>query len=102
MSRAVRSRRRPPPFSTSIKGPWRSEMGRLANAPVILASSSATRRRLLENAGVDFEVLPAEIDEVEIRDSMQAERAEFAEIGRALAELKAVRISRNHGATLVI
>ncbi|MGY9005880.1 MAG: Maf family protein, partial [Alphaproteobacteria bacterium] len=34
------------------------------NAPsLILASSSAVRRSLLENAGVSFQVIPAHVDE---------------------------------------
>jgi len=30
---------------------------------IVLASASATRRRILEDAGVDFEIDPADVDE---------------------------------------
>ena len=74
----------------------------IAPAPVILASSSATRRRLLHAAGVAFTVEAARVDEDEIKTSMIAEGAGGGAIAEALAELKARQISRRHPDALVI
>lgn len=60
---------------------------------LILASASPTRRRLLENANVEFTVMPAKIDEVLIKSSMQAEGLHARDIADALAEAKARKIS---------
>lgn len=70
--------------------------------PVILASASATRRRLLEAAGVALTAVPARIDEEEIKASMAADGASAGDIAEALAELKARRVSRGHPEALVI
>ena len=77
-------------------------MSALADMPVILASASKTRARLLSAAGLIFEISPAEIDEEAIREGMAAENSSHSEVARTLAELKAVRISRHHEAMLVI
>jgi septum formation protein len=74
----------------------------LANAPIILASGSETRARMLKQAGLDFAVIPASVDEESVRESMQAEHADFRAIAMALAELKAMRVSRNQDMTLVV
>jgi len=71
-------------------------------AAVILASASATRRRLLEDAGVTLSVVPARLDEDEIKASMLADGASGAAIAEALAELKARHVSRRHPGALVI
>jgi septum formation protein len=77
-------------------------MTTLADAPIVLASASKTRARLLHDAGLEVEIFPAEIDEEAIREGMAAEHAPPVEIARALAELKALRVSRHHGSTLVV
>lgn len=69
---------------------------------VVLASASATRRRLLENAGVAVTAAPARIDEDEIKQSMIADGADGAAIAEALAELKARSVSRRYAGVLVI
>ena len=40
---------------------------------VVLASASATRQDVLRNAGLSFEVLPANIDEDSVKKKMRAE-----------------------------
>ena len=60
---------------------------------VVLASASPIRRALLENAGVSVEVVPARIDEVAVREGLDAEAAKPRDIADALAELKARKIS---------
>lgn len=69
---------------------------------VVLASASATRRSLLEAAGVKLDVQAARIDEDEIKASMTAEAAPAAAIALALAELKAQQVSRRNPGALVI
>ena len=71
-------------------------------APLILASTSPTRRRVLENAGLDFEVAAPGVDEEEIKLSLKATGASGAQIAETLAELKANRISAKAEGALVI
>ncbi|MGE0724727.1 MAG: nucleoside triphosphate pyrophosphatase [Alphaproteobacteria bacterium] len=81
------------------------EPARLAGAdgpPLVLASSSASRARLLAAAGLDFERLPAAVDEDEIRRSMRAEGASADEAAAALALAKAGRIARRRPGALVV
>ncbi len=69
---------------------------------LILASGSATRRQLLENAGLSVAVDPARIDEEGVRAAMQAEGASPRDIADGLAEMKARRIAMKHGEGLVL
>ena len=69
---------------------------------LVLASGSASRRRLLEAAGVPFEAVPAAVDEDEVKRSMKAEGAEAFDVAEALAELKAQRVSPRFPGTLVL
>jgi septum formation protein len=69
---------------------------------LILASRSTARRRLLGNAGLSFSAVDPMIDELSLRQAMQAEQAAAPEIARTLAELKALKVSRQHGNTMVI
>lgn len=69
---------------------------------VILASSSPTRARLLEAAGVAFECVPAHVDEAMAKEALLGEGAQPREIADALAELKAIRVSQAHPGALVI
>jgi septum formation protein len=70
--------------------------------PVVLASASTTRARLLRDAGVAFSVVPASVDEGEIKASLRAENTSAAHIAEVLAELKAQRVSNRHRDALVI
>ncbi len=69
---------------------------------LILASGSASRRRLLEAAGVPFEVAPAAVDEDEVKLAMKAEGAAAFEVAEALAELKAQRVASRFPGALVL
>ena len=62
--------------------------------PIILASGSAIRRQLMEAAGLEFEVVVKPVDEAAIKDAMLHEGAPIRDIADALAEAKAVRVSR--------
>jgi septum formation protein len=70
--------------------------------PLVLASASPARARLLQQAGVPMVQDPAAVDEDELKRSMQAEGASAAAVAVSLAELKAVRVSRRHPEGLVI
>ena len=61
---------------------------------VILASGSAIRRKLMTDAGLDFEVIVKPVDEAAIKESMLAESARLRDIADALAEAKSMRVSR--------
>ncbi len=60
---------------------------------VVLASTSASRRALLTNAGVAFEARAPGVDEDAAKASMVAAGATPREVADALAELKAIRVS---------
>lgn len=61
---------------------------------VILASGSQIRRQLMTDAGLEFEVIVKPVDEAAIKASMLAETARLHDIADALAEAKAMRVSR--------
>lgn len=69
---------------------------------LVLASGSAIRQQLLRSAGVDFEALPARIDEAALRVSLLAEAASPRDIADALAEMKAAKLSPRHPGQLVL
>ncbi|MGE0735831.1 MAG: nucleoside triphosphate pyrophosphatase [Alphaproteobacteria bacterium] len=61
---------------------------------LILASGSATRATMLRNAGLIFDVVPAAVDEDEMKRALRAEKASGAQLAEALAELKAQHVAR--------
>lgn len=69
---------------------------------VILASKSAPRAALLKSAGVSFETAGAGVDEAAAKLALLGEGASPREVADALAELKAVKISRARPDALVI
>lgn len=83
-------------------GPLRMAGPAAAELPLILASGSAIRAQLLRGAGLDFVVETAPVDEAEIRLALQAEGASAGDTAVALAEAKALRVSRKHAGALVI
>lgn len=56
---------------------------------LVLASASPARQRMLENAGIRFEAVPARIDEAAIRAALESEGAGPRDIADALGEFKA-------------
>lgn len=69
---------------------------------IILASGSKARASVLAGAGVTFEVAIAGVDEGAVKTGLLAEGNGPREAADALAELKAVRVSRKHPGALVI
>ncbi len=76
--------------------------GAAAGAAIILASGSATRRAMLEAAGVPAEIDPASVDEGEVKAALRADGADAAAVAEALAEVKARQVSRRHPGRIVI
>jgi septum formation protein len=70
--------------------------------PLILASASPSRRQMLRNAGLDFEIVPSGVDEDEVKLSLISERASAQDIATTLAEMKAVRVSARRPGAMVI
>lgn len=69
---------------------------------IILASTSASRRAMLDAAGVDYQAMPAHVDEAAVKDAMLARGAPLRDIADALAEMKALKLSRMHPGALVL
>lgn len=69
---------------------------------IILASGSEIRAQLLCNAGVDFRIENARLDEEMFRRSLEQEGATPRDIADALAEAKAMKVSGRHPDSLVI
>jgi septum formation protein len=60
---------------------------------LILASASNSRAAMLRQAGLDFDIRPARVDEEEIKLSLKGDGVSLRDTATALAELKAHRIS---------
>lgn len=60
---------------------------------LILASASTSRAAMLREAGLDFEMRPARVDEEEIKLSLKSDGVSLRDTATALAELKAHRVS---------
>jgi len=69
---------------------------------LILASASTSRATMLRNAGLDFDVKPARVDEEEIKLSLKSDGVSLRDAATALAELKAHRISTAEPADFII
>ncbi len=69
---------------------------------IILASQSRSRRAMLAAAGVNFDVHPAHVDEEAVTAGLLAQGASPARIADALAELKAIKVSRVYPDHLVL
>lgn len=69
---------------------------------LILASQSAGRLAMLRAAGVDVTAQPSSVDEDSIKSAMMSEGAKARDIADALAEAKAVKVSRKFPVDLVL
>jgi septum formation protein len=71
---------------------------------LILASGSSARRRMLTDAGLDFEVVPAQLDEDGLRDRLLSLTPPLghATVAAVLAEAKARAVASSNPAALVI
>lgn len=71
-------------------------------APLILASASEARADLLRNAGLAVEIIPARIDEDEVKIALRADGAPARDQADVLAEMKALAVSRSHPGAMVL
>lgn len=69
---------------------------------LILASTSAARRAMLDAAGVPHQAVAAQIDEAELKQGLLVRKVAPRDIADALAELKAVKVSHTHPEALVL
>lgn len=69
---------------------------------LVLASQSASRRAMLDAAGVPHEALPALVDEASAKESLLAAGTSPRDLADALAELKALKVSRMAPQALVL
>jgi len=70
--------------------------------PIVLASSSETRLRLLRAAGLPVSVQPARLDEEAITASLMAEDASPRDVADTLAEMKARKIGERTPGAIVL
>jgi septum formation protein len=69
-------------------------------APVVLASTSVSRRQLLAGAGLDFEAVAPGVDEAAVKAALAG--ADAAVLASALADRKALAVSALHPGAIVV
>ena len=69
---------------------------------IILASRSGVRKEILDQNGINCEVVPANIDEDQIKESLLKEKASPEIISKTLAELKANKVSEKNPDKIVL
>lgn len=68
---------------------------------IVLASGSASRARMLRDAGVDFVVDKPRVDEEAVKLGLRAEGLKPRDQADALAEVKALSVSRRRGGLVI-
>ena len=61
---------------------------------IILASKSGVRKKILDENGINCEVIPANVDEDAVKESLLNKKASPEIISKNLAELKANKVSK--------
>ena len=69
---------------------------------IILASKSEVRRKILNQNDINCEVIPANVDEEQVKESLLKEKATPKIISKNLAELKANKVSNKKNNYLVL
>ena len=69
---------------------------------IILASKSEVRKKILNQNGISCEVIPADINENQVKESLFEEKATPEIISKNLAELKANKVSRKKPNKIVL
>ena len=69
---------------------------------IILASSSAVRKKILEVNGIKCKVFPSNVDEEPVKKSLLSEKVSSEVISKNLAELKANKISLKFNEEIVL
>ena len=69
---------------------------------IILASKSEVRKKILNKSSINCEVVPANVDEDQVKESLIKEKATPEMISKNLAELKANKVSEKNPNELVL
>ena len=69
---------------------------------IILASRSEVRKNILNKSSINCEVIPANVDEDQVKESLIKEKATPEMISKNLAELKANKVSEKNPNELVL
>ena len=69
---------------------------------IILASKSGVRKDILDKHKINSEVIPSNIDEDQVKESLLEKKADPELISKNLAELKSVKVSIKNPDTLVL
>ena len=69
---------------------------------IILASSSGVRKKILNQNGINCKIIPANVDEEMVKESLLKEKATPEIISKNLAELKANKVSEKTPEELVL
>jgi len=69
---------------------------------IILASKSGVRKDILDKHKINSEVIPSNIDEDQVKESLLEKEADPELISKNLAELKSVKVSIKNPDTLVL
>jgi len=69
---------------------------------LILASGSPYRKALLENAGIDIEAVPAQVDERAVEATLEGSGLTPDDVALVLAEAKADEVSGRHPGALIL
>ncbi|EHL32875.1 Maf family protein [Legionella drancourtii] len=72
----------------------------LHQQPIILASGSAIRRKLLQSLGLEFSVVPSTCDEEAVKESFHSNNK--IDLGYALAASKALEVSQRYPEQFII
>tara|TARA_B100000686_G_scaffold224119_1_gene231287 strand:- start:1061 stop:1675 length:615 start_codon:yes stop_codon:yes gene_type:complete len=69
---------------------------------LVLASASPTRQEVLKNAGLSFEVFPADLDEDAVKKKMRSDGFTAQDTAQRLSDLKAQAVSEQRQEAFVI
>ena len=69
---------------------------------IILASKSGVRKKILDKYNIEYEVVPSNVDEEEVKISLLALKANPLLISKNLAEIKSVKVSNKNPDRLVL
>ena len=69
---------------------------------IILASKSKVRKKILDDNGIECDVIISNVDEDEIKVALQAEGADPRLISKNLAEVKSIKVSSKNPDKLVL
>ena len=69
---------------------------------IILASKSGVRKKILDNNNIKCDVIASNVDEDEVKVSLQEEGANPLLISKNLAEIKSIKVSNKNPDRLVL